>query len=194
MLPLLQRMILAYAILAGIAVPPGRPAPQLKELRTPDVVYVGTPYDVVSAMLKLARTKRNDLVYDLGCGDGRMVVLAARKYGCRGIGFDIDPERIAAALENVRRNGVGGLVKIVQQDIFEVDLSKADVLLLYLLPSINEKLMPQFKKLKPGSRLVFHNYDLSGTAADKEMRVISNEDNASHSLFLYTAPLKPGKN
>jgi SAM-dependent methyltransferase len=168
------------------------PPPQ-EPSRTPDVVYVGTPYDVVSQMLKLARVKKGDLVYDLGCGDGRMVVLAAKKYGCRGIGFDIDPERVSAALENVRRNQVQHLVKIMEADLFKLDLADADVLSLYLLPEINKKLLPQFERLKPGSRLVFHDYDLQGIEPDKTLRITSNEDDASHTLFLYTTPLKPAK-
>ncbi len=164
-------------------------APYAQE-RTPDVVYVGTPYDVVSRMLTLAGVKKGDVVYDLGCGDGRMVILAAEKYGCRGVGFDIDPERISAALKNVRENGVAGLVTIVERDLFTVDLSEADVLLLYLLPEINKKLLPQLEKLKPGSRLVTHDYDIDGIEAGETVRVTSNEDNADHTLFLYTAPLK----
>jgi len=163
------------------------------QVHTPDVVYVGTPYDVVSRMLKLAAVKKDDVIYDLGCGDGRMIVLAAKKYGCRGVGYEIDPERVAAAQENIRKNGVGDLVEIVQEDLFITDLSKADVLSLYLLPDINEKLLPKFEKLKPGSRLVFHDYGLEGIEADRVVRVISNEDNATHVLYLYTTPLKPGK-
>jgi len=160
-----------------------------RQARTPDVVYVGTPYDVVAAMLSMARVKKDDLVYDLGCGDGRMVVLAAKRYGCRGIGYDIDPERVAAALRNVSKNQVQQLVKIVQADLFTLDFSNADVLSLYLLPEINEKLLPQFEKLKPGSRLVFHDYGLEGFKADKTLYVISNEDNIGHTLYLYTTPL-----
>jgi ribosomal protein L11 methylase PrmA len=165
----------------------------LGQTRTPDVVYVGTPYDVVSRMIKLAGVKKEDMVYDLGCGDGRMVILAAQKHGCRGMGFDIDPERVSTALANVKKNGVGNLVKIVERDIFTVDLSEADVLLLYLLPELNKKLLPQFEKLKPGSRLVTHDYDIEGIEPDKSIQVTSNEDNASHTLFLYTTPLKPAK-
>lgn len=167
--------------------------PSQEPSRTPDVVYVGTPYDVVSRMLKLARVTKEDLVYDLGCGDGRVVVLAAKRYGCRGIGYDIDPERVSAALENVKRNHVQHLVKIFEADLFELDFSDADVLSLYLLPEINKKLLPQFEKLKPGSRLVFHDYDLKGIEPDESLRVISNEDNTGHTLFLYTTPLKPAK-
>jgi len=186
-----KMMAIAAALLFGASLKAGGMPPH--QNHTPDVVYVGTPYDVVSRMLKLAALKKSDVVYDLGCGDGRMIVLAAKKYGCRGIGYDIDPERVAAALENVRKNGVGDLVKIVQADLFTIDLSDADVLSLYLLPDINERLKPQFEKLKPGSRLVFHDYGLEGIEADQVLRVTSNEDNASHVLYLYTTPLKPGK-
>jgi SAM-dependent methyltransferase len=166
-------------------------APAGQEMRAPDVVYVGTPYDVVSAMLKMAQIKKSDLVYDLGCGDGRMLVLAAKKYGCRGFGYDIDPERVAAAEKNVRQNGVENLVKIVLADMFTVDFSGADVLPLYLLPELNDRLLPQFEKLKPGSRLVLHDYSIEGIKPDRTIQVISNEDNASHTIYFYTTPLKP---
>ncbi len=185
--------IFAALLLCGAGRHAAGSGPQQEQTRTPDVVYVGTPLDVVSRMLKLAAVKKQDKVYDLGCGDGRMVILAAKKYGCLGMGFDIDPERISTALENVKKNGVGNLVKIVQQDIFTLDLSDADVLLLYMLPEINKKLLPQFEKLKPGSRIVTHDYDIEGIEADKSIQVISNEDNASHTLFLFTTPLKPAK-
>ncbi len=161
-----------------------------KWMRNPDVVYVGTPYDLVSKMLQMAKVKKGDLVYDLGCGDGRMLVLAAQKYGCRGVGYDIDPERIAASEENVARNHVEDLVKIVQADIFTLDLSKADVIPIYLLPEMNRKLLPQLDKLKPGSRIVCHDYDLEGIVADETISIVSNEDNANHTLSLYTTPLK----
>jgi SAM-dependent methyltransferase len=159
-------------------------------IRTPDVVYVGTPYDVVSKMLQMAKVKKDDLVYDLGCGDGRMLILAAQKYGCRAIGYDIDPEKVRISRENVARNRVEDLVKIVQADIFTLDLREADVLPMYLLPEMNQKLLPQLEKLKPGSRLVCHNYDLEGIEPDTTVDMISNEDNASHHLYLYTLPLK----
>ena len=161
-----------------------------KWMRNPDVVYVGTAYDLVSKMLQMAHPKKSDLVYDLGCGDGRILILAAQKYGCRGVGYDIDPERVKASKENVARNHVENLVKIIQADIFTVDLSKADVIPLYLLPEMNRKLLPQLEKMKPGSRIVCHNYDLDEIVADKTITVISNEDNASHTLSLYTTPLK----
>ncbi len=161
-----------------------------KFMRNPDVVYVGTPYDLISKMLKMARVKKEDVVYDLGCGDARMLVVAAQKYGCRGVGYDIDPERIMASMDNVQRNHVEKLVKIIQADIFTVDLSKADVIPIYLLPEMNRKLLPQLEKMKPGSRIVCHDYDLDGIVADQNITVISSEDNASHTLSLYTTPLK----
>jgi ribosomal protein L11 methylase PrmA len=159
-------------------------------MRNPDVVYVGTPYDLVSKMLQMAHVKKGDLVYDLGCGDGRMLILAAQKYGCRAIGYDIDPERVRVSRENVARNHVENLVKIVQADMFTLDLSKADVIPMYLLPEMNKKLLPQLEKLRPGSRVVCHDYDLEGIQADETLTVISNEDNARHTLSLYTTPLK----
>jgi len=174
----MNRLIRVVAIAACLivnAAPAREVRPQAQTVRTPDVVYVGTPYDVVSAMLKLARIKKDDLVYDLGCGDGRMIVLAAKRYGCRGIGYDIDPERVSAAVANVKRNKVEQLVKIVQADLFTLDFKDADVLSLYLLPDINEKLVPQFEKLKPGSRLVFHDYGLEGFKPDRTTYTISTK-------------------
>ncbi len=165
-------------------------AEDTKWMRTPDAVYVGTPYDLVSRMLKMARVKKGDLVYDLGCGDGRMLILAAQKYGSRGRGYDIDPEQVRASRENVAKNNVGHLVKIFQADLFTLDLRKADVILLYLLPEMNRKLLAQLEKLKHGSRIVCHQYDLEGIVPDETVTVISNEDNASHTLYLYTTPLK----
>ncbi len=183
-------IVIGVALVAGAGPKSGEWHGPFAQVRSPDVVYVGTPYDVVARMLKMAAVKRGDIVYDLGCGDGRMLVLAAQKYGCRGFGFEIDPERVAAAQENARRNRVAHLVTIIQADLFTVDFPDADVLMLYLLPEINQKLLPELKRLKPGSRLVFHNYDLERIEADESIRVTSNEDSADHTLFLYTIPLK----
>jgi len=161
-----------------------------KWMRSPDVVYVGTPYDIVSKMLQMAQTKKGDMVYDLGCGDGRMLVLAAQKYGCRAVGYDIDPERVNESIANAARNNVEKLVTIIQADIFTLDLRKADVIPMYLLPEMNKKLLPQLDQLKKGARIVTHDYDLDGIVSDKTVTVTSNEDNASHILSLYTTPLK----
>jgi ribosomal protein L11 methylase PrmA len=159
-------------------------------MRIPDVVYVGTPYDLVSEMLRLAQVKKDDLVVDLGCGDARMLVLAAQKYGCRGIGYEIDPDMVRLSRQNAEKNGVGHLVKIVQADIFTVDIREADVIPAYLLPEMNLKLLPQLETLKPGSRLIFHNYDIEGIIPDRTLEFISNEDNSSHTIYVYTTPLK----
>lgn len=158
--------------------------------RTPDVVYVGTPCDVIDKMLETASIQRADVVYDLGCGDGRIIVAAAKRFGCRGVGYDIDPQRIREALENVRKDAVGELVEIKRQDIFTVDLSQASVIMLYLLPELNEQLIPQLKKLKPGSRIVTHEYAIEGIAEEKSVTMKSLEDGVKHYLYLYKTPLK----
>ncbi len=177
-------------LFAAVLYPSALRSDEPKFIRNPDVVYVGTPYDIVSKMLKMGRIKKSDMVYDLGCGDARILVLAAQKYGCRGVGYDIDPERVKASRENVVKNGVEKLVKIFQADIFTLDLRKADVIPIYLLPEMNRRLLPQLEKLKPGSRIVCHNYDLDGIVADEVVDMVSNEDYSNHTLTLYTTPLK----
>lgn len=140
--------------------------------RRPDVIYVPTPEAVVEAMLQVANVGKDDIVYDLGCGDGRIPVTAAKKYGARGIGIDIDPQRIAEANENVKKNDVGDRVKIIQGDLFQQDLSQATVVTLYLLPSLNVKLMPKLmKELKPGTRVVSHAFDMGDWKPEKEIDV-----------------------
>ena len=140
--------------------------------RRPDVIYVPTPEAVVEAMLQVANVTKNDVVYDLGCGDGRIPVTAARKYGARGVCFDIDPERIKEATANVAKNNVGNLVRVVHADLFEQDLSAASVITLYLLPSLNVKLMPKLmKELKPGTRIVSHAFDMGDWKPEKELDV-----------------------
>lgn len=163
---------------------------QTKPIQKPDVVYVGTPYDVISIMLQMARIRKEDVIYDLGCGDGRMVILAAQKYGCRGIGYEIDPIMIRSSIANVRRNRVDDLVKIVRADIFTLDLSEATAILLYLSSEMNGKLLPQLDRMKPGARVICHNYDLPGIVADQTLTYLSNEDNTTHIMTLYTTPLK----
>jgi hypothetical protein len=161
-----------------------------KPSRKPDVIYVPTPQEVVDKMLELAEVKKDDLVYDLGCGDGRIVVTAAKKYGCRCVGYDINPKRIKESLENVEKNNVGDLVRIEQEDIFTLDLSKANVITLYLLPSLNVKLIPQLEKLKPGSRIVSHDFDMRGVTPDKVVKINSDNDYSGHTIYLWTTPLK----
>jgi precorrin-6B methylase 2 len=164
---------------------------QIKKLdHKPDVIFVPTPPEVVDKMLELAQVKKDDLLYDLGCGDGRIVVTAAKKYGCRCVGYDVDPKRIKESLENVEKNNVGDLVRIEQEDIFTLDLSKANVITLYLLPSLNVKLIPQLEKLKPGSRIVSHDFDMRGVTPDKIVKVNSDNEYSGHTIYFWTTPLK----
>jgi len=160
------------------------------ENRIPDVEFIPTPQDVVDKMLELAKVKKDDLVYDLGCGDGRIVVTAAKRYGCKAVGYDIDPLLVKESLENVEKNKVGHLVRIEQKDIFTLDLSEADVITLYLLPELNVELIPQLEKLKPGSRIVSHDFGMEGVQPDKVITVNSNEDEDEHEIYLWISPLK----
>jgi len=152
---MVKRLIVVLAA-AGLAAT----APFAQELRKPDVVYVPTPQPVVEAMLEMAKVTASDVVYDLGCGDGRIPITAAKKYGARGVGIDIDPQRIAEANENAKVEGVTDKVKFLNQDLFTSDFSEATVVTLYLLPTLNLKLMPQLKALKPGTRIVSHAFDM----------------------------------
>jgi ribosomal protein L11 methylase PrmA len=163
---LVATMIVASIPGASVAFAQEAPA------RRPDVIYVPTPEAVVEAMLQVANVGKNDIVYDLGCGDGRIPVTAAKKYGATGVGIDIDPQRIKEAKENVAKNNVGDKVTIVQGDLFEQDLSKATVVTLYLLPSLNVKLMPKLmRELKPGTRIVSHAFDMGDWKPEKELDV-----------------------
>ena len=155
-----------------------------------DVVFVPTPRDVVDKMLEMAEVRKDDLLYDLGCGDGRIVVTAASRYGCRAEGFDIDPRRVKESLENVRKNNVGHLVTIEQKDIFTLDLSEADVIAMFLLPSLNANLIPQLEKLKPGSRIVSHSFAMGEIKPDKVVTMYSREDQSEHTIYLWITPLK----
>ena len=155
-----------------------------------DVIYVPTPQPIVDKMLELARVKKNDLVYDLGCGDGRIVVTAAKRYGARAVGFDIDPVRVAEAKKNVEKNKVGHLVTIEQKDIFTLDLSPASVVTLYLLPKLNDRLVPQLEALAPGSRVVSHNYGISGVKPVHAVDMRPRGEEEEHSVFFYTIPFE----
>jgi SAM-dependent methyltransferase len=154
-----------------------------------DAPYIPTPQDVVDKMVELAEVDGDDLLYDLGCGDGRIVVTAAKRYGCRAVGFDNNPQRVKDSLENVKKGGVESLVTIEQKDIFTLDLSPADAVTMYLLPRLNEKLIPQLEKLAPGARIVSHDWDLPGFKPAKVVEVFSEEDRRDHSLLLWIAPL-----
>jgi ribosomal protein L11 methylase PrmA len=141
-------------------------------------------------MLHVARVSRDDVLYDLGCGDGRIVVAAAKKYRCKAFGYDIDPQRVKESLDNVKKSGVGRLVTIEEKDIFTLDLRPATVVTLYLLPGLNVRLIPQLEQLRPGSRIVSHDFDMKGVKPDAVLTMESEEDGAEHTIYLWTTPLK----
>ncbi len=152
-----------------------------------DVPYVPTRHAVVDEMLRLARVAKDDVVYDLGCGDGRLIIGAASKYGARGVGFDIDPERIKECLENAEKAGVRDKVKFVLGDLFEADFHEATVMPMYLLTSVNLKLRPKIlKELRPGARVVSHNFGMDNWHPD-EQSVVRVEDIA-HDVYLWIVP------
>jgi SAM-dependent methyltransferase len=166
------------------------PTGEVESNREPDVIFVPTPDDVVDMMLHLARVTRKDILYDLGCGDGRIVVAAAKKYRCRAFGYDIDPLRVQESLDNVKKNRVGRLVKIEEKDIFTLDLRPATVITLYLLPELNVRLIPQLEQLEPGCRIVSHDFDMKGVKPDMVLEMESEDDGAEHTIYLWTTPLK----
>ena len=144
------RVLSAVALLAFL---------QTRRLPMPDVKYVATPQNVVDAMLAIARVTSADIVYDLGSGDGRIPITAARTYGARGVGIEIDPFYLRIALDNVKQAGVGDRVRFVNDTFFEVDISDATVVTMFLLPQVNLRVLPKLRReLRPGSRIVSHQY------------------------------------
>jgi SAM-dependent methyltransferase len=162
--------------------------------QVPDIEYVPTPQNVVDKLLAVANIKKDDVLYDLGCGDGRIVVEAAKRFGVKAVGFDIDPKRVAESRDNARRAKVEHLVTIEQKDIFTVDLSPATVVTLYLLPELNVRLIPQLEKLRPGSRVVSHDFDMEGVEPENTWTVIARDHrlpkNREHYVYLWNTPLK----
>ncbi len=171
---------LAVAVVAALAAPAHA---QQAALRTPDVIFVPTPQEVVDAMLDVAKVTKNDVIYDLGSGDGRIPITAAKKFGARGIGIDIDPQRIKEATANAQKEGVTDKVKFLNQDLFTTDISEASVITLYLLPSLNVKLMPKLmKELKPGTRIVSHSFDMGDWKPERTLDV------NGRSVYYWTIP------
>src|SRR3954462_1775166 len=151
--------------------------------RLPDVIYVPTPPDVVEEMLKIADVKKGDVLYDLGSGDGRIAVTAAKRYGIRAVGIDIDPERIREANENAKKAGVTNLVRFRQEDLFKADFREATVVTLYLLPDLNVKLRPRlWSELKPGTRVVSHQFDMADWKPEKEVEL------NGRTIYFWTIP------
>ncbi|MGI0483897.1 SAM-dependent methyltransferase [Pantanalinema rosaneae CENA516] len=157
--------------------------------RSPDVVYVPTPTAVVQEMLRLANVQSNDVVYDLGSGDGRIVIAAAQEYGARGVGIDINPQRVREANENAQQAGVTDRVEFRQADLFETDFSEATVVTLYLLPDLNVKLRPKLlNELKPGTRIVSHAFDMGDWKPEQVVEV------DGRTVYYWVVPENPPAN
>jgi SAM-dependent methyltransferase len=167
---------------------PARESPSVTFPRAP---YVATPEPVVAAMLELANVSSVDLLYDLGSGDGRVVIMAARDRGARGIGIDIDPDRIKEGQENARRARVAERVRFLRQDLFNADIGEATVVTLYLSPELNRRLSPKLRgELRPGTRIVSHRYDLGDWPPVKSLQV--NVNGVTHWVFYWVVP-SPGE-
>lgn len=178
--PSVRIIALALLIALGCIATPARAVNK-------DVPYVPTPEEVVAEMLKQAQIRPGDLLYDLGCGDGRIVVTAARQYNARGIGVDIDPQRIAESNANAQAAGVSDRVKFVTGNLFDMDFKDADVVTLYLLPTVNMKLRPKLlSELRPGVRVVSHAFDMGDWAPDNELNV----DPDGQTVYLWIIPAK----
>ena len=149
----------------------------------PDVVYVPTPQEVVDKMLEMAKVGKGDVLYDLGSGDGRIPVTAAKRFGIKAVGIDIDPQRIAEAKENARKNKVANLVQFKQEDLFKTRFSDATVVTLYLLPDLNVKLRPRLlAELKPGTRIVSHQFDMGTWKPERKLEM------NGRTIYLWTIP------
>jgi precorrin-6B methylase 2 len=164
--------IAALALMAAPMTAAAQPAPAAKQLRSPDVIFVPTPPEVVQAMLKLGEVKKGDVLYDLGSGDGRIPIAAAKQFGVRGVGIDINPERIREANANAQKEGVTNLVTFKNEDLFEANFKDATVVTLYLLDSLNEKLRPKLlADLKPGTRIVSHAFRMGDWKPEQQVEV-----------------------
>jgi predicted O-methyltransferase YrrM len=182
---------LALTILAAACAGAQPAATRRPPARVPDVPFVPTPREVVDAMLAMARVGPNDVLYDLGSGDGRIVIAAAKQFGTRGVGYDIDPARIREANVNARRAGVTDKVRFVLGDIFDADISEATVVTLYLLPEVNLQLRPKLlRELRPGTRVVSHRFDMGDWVPERRERV--EVHGADHFVFFWTIPPRSG--
>jgi SAM-dependent methyltransferase len=159
-------------------------AQEAPKLRAPDVRYEPSTPEIVRAMLRLANVKKGDTVYDLGCGDGRVVITAVKDFGATGVGIDIDPQRISEARENARKAGVTGKVEFRNEDLFEADISRASVVALYLYPWVNLKLRPKLlRDLKPGTRVVSNLHDMGDWKPEKQVEA------GGHPIYFWTIPV-----
>jgi predicted RNA methylase len=179
-----RTLVLSLALAAAALAPASA-----QQARVPDVIFVPTPQEVVDAMLKLAKVSKADVVYDLGSGDGRIPITAAKTYGARAVGIDIDPVRIGEANENLKTAGVSG-VRFLNQDLFTTNISEATVVTLYLLPSLNLKLIPKLnKELKPGTRIVSHAFPMDADSVDRKPIETLNVN--GRTVYLWQTPILP---
>jgi SAM-dependent methyltransferase len=184
----LKLIALAMAFLAGMATAqvPAR-KPSAGSLRAPDVAYEPSEMSVVRSMLRLAKVGKGDVVYDLGCGDGRIPIVAAREFGARGVCVDIDPKRTAAAIANAFKAGVGERVEVRNEDLFETEIVGATVVMLFLWPEVNMRLRPRLlRELVPGTRVVSHFHDMEDWTPQETIRVRAN--NYDRNLYLWVIP------
>ena len=183
----MSALIVAVALASAATVTVAQPLKPLE--KSPEVPYVPTRERVVDEMLKIANVGKNDVLYDLGSGDGRIPIAAAKRFGTRGVGVDIDPDRVREARENATKEGVSDRVKFFQQDLFETDIKDATVVTLYLLPDVNLRLRPKLlSELKPGTRVVSHNYDMGDWAPLKTVTVKLPE--GEHTVYFWIVPKK----
>jgi SAM-dependent methyltransferase len=174
---------LAAALALAAPLPAAAQAQRQPASQTPDVIFVPTPQDVVDDMLRLANVQKGDVLYDLGSGDGRIPIAAARKYGIRATGIDIDPERIREATENAKKAGVTHLVQFRQENLFTADFKDATVITLYLLPDLNVKLRPKlWNELKPGTRIVSHQFEMGAWKPEKKL------ESNGRTIYFWTVP------
>lgn len=163
--------------------------PRHSMTQRPDIGFIPTPHDALTAMLALARLQPQDVVYDLGSGDGRFLIEAARTFGCRGVGIDIDPACIRGAEQNALASGVAQHLDFICQDLFKSDFREATVVILYLLPHLNLRLRPQlFTQLRPGARVISHQFDMADWQPDRTVHLASSEEEST--LFLWHMPEK----
>ena len=184
-------LIAATLALIGACGDPSRPAPRDEASLAP---YVASPEMIVEEMLRLANVGKEDVLYDLGSGDGRIVITAARLYGARGVGFELDASLVGQSTENARRAGVSHLVEFRQQDVLTVDLSPATVVTIYLSQEANLKLRPAIQSaLRPGARIVSHDFDMSDWRPEA-VRQLLDESGMVRTLYLWRIPgRRPGE-
>lgn len=171
---------------------PAHAAPKsgLNTERTPNAIFVPTPSDVVEKMLAAAKVDKDDVVYDLGSGDGRILIQAAKSFGCRAVGIELDRDLVDLSWKRINEAQLTKLVTIKQADLYQADFGEATVVAVYLYPEILKKLLPQFAKLKPGTRIVSHQFEIPGYPPESKVEIESKETGAKHTIYVWTTPLK----